>query len=83
MAAKPPAATTKHLFQKKSDPGRHMTSERIAEDLKAFRKAGGRIEVLGATRVLTRIDEVTAPAPAPAAPVREAAARSTKAGRRE
>ena len=81
MAAKPPAATTKHLFQKKSDPGRHMTSERIAEDLKAFRKAGGRIEVLGATRVLTRIDEVAAPAPA--APVRETAARSTKAGRRD
>ena len=64
-----PSATTKHLFQKKSDPGRNMTSERIAEDLKAFRKAGGRIEVLGATRVLTRIDGDATP-PVPAAPVR-------------
>lgn len=34
-----------------------LTSERIARDLEAFRKAGGRIEVLGTTRVLTRVDE--------------------------
>ena len=34
-----------------------LTSERISDDLAAFRKAGGRIEVLGNTRVLTRIDE--------------------------
>jgi hypothetical protein len=34
-----------------------LTSERISDDLDAFRKAGGRIEVLGNTRVLTKIDE--------------------------
>ncbi|MDH5833967.1 hypothetical protein [Luteimonas kalidii] len=32
-----------------------MTSERIADDLDAFRKAGGRIEVLGTTRSLKKI----------------------------
>lgn len=35
-----------------------LTSERISEDLAAFRKKGGRVEVLGVTRVLTRVDEV-------------------------
>lgn len=75
-----PSATTKHLFQKKSDPGRNMTSERIAEDLKAFRKAGGRIEVLGATRVLTRIDGDGPPAAAPAAPARGVASRGGRRG---
>ena len=74
-----PSATTKHLFQKKSDPGRNMTSERIAEDLKAFRKAGGRIEVLGATRVLTRIDGEAPPA-APAQPARGVASRGGRRG---
>ena len=72
-----PSATTKHLFQKKPDSARAMTSERIAEDLKAFRKAGGRIEVLGATRVLTRIDGDATPA-VPAAPSRGA----SRGGRR-
>ena len=77
-----PAPPTRYVAKRKeSDSGRRMTHERIAADLDAFHKAGGRIEVLGATRVLTRIDEVAAPAPA--APVRETAARSTKAGRRE
>ena len=70
MASKP-AATTRHLFQKKPDPKVQVTSERIAEDLKAFRKAGGRIEVLGATRVLTRIDgDGATPAPVRDAPAR-------------
>ncbi|MDH5823724.1 hypothetical protein QFW77_12070 [Luteimonas sp. RD2P54] len=35
---------------------KRVTSDRISEDLAAFRKSGGRIEVLGITRVLTRID---------------------------
>jgi hypothetical protein len=70
MASKP-AATTRHLFQKKPEPKGQITSERIAADLKAFRKAGGRIEVLGATRVLTRIDgDGAAPAPVRDAPAR-------------
>ena len=37
--------------------GGSLTSERISGDLEAFRKAGGRIEVLGNTRVLNRIAE--------------------------
>jgi hypothetical protein len=48
-----------------------LTSERIAEDLATFRRAGGRIEVLGTTRTLTRIDGDAPPAaPAPPAPKR-------------
>jgi len=35
---------------------RQVTSARISADLEAFQKAGGRIEVLGVTRVLTKID---------------------------
>jgi hypothetical protein len=37
----------------KAGPGRPLTSERIASDLEAFRAGGGRIEVLGITKVLT------------------------------
>lgn len=33
-----------------------LTHERIADDMDAFRKSGGKIEVLGTTRTLTRID---------------------------
>ena len=51
---------------RKEEPSRGVTSERIAEDLVAFRKAGGRIEVLGITRTLKHIDGAEAPvAPAP------------------
>lgn len=34
---------------KKNDRGTSLTSERIAADLAAFRKGGGKIEVLGTT----------------------------------
>jgi hypothetical protein len=37
----------------KASSGGPITSERIAHDLAAFRAGGGRIEVLGTTRVLT------------------------------
>ncbi len=58
-----PAPPTRYVAKRKeSDSGRRMTHERIAADLDAFHKAGGRIEVLGTTRVLTRIDS---PGPAP------------------
>lgn len=68
-----PPSNTSHLFggRKTVDRGGGVTSERIADDLEAFRKAGGRIEVLGVTRSLTRIDpggDASAPAPAPAHP---------------
>lgn len=35
---------------------KQLASDRIRADTEAFRKAGGRIEKLGNTRVLTRID---------------------------
>lgn len=44
-----------------------VTSERIASDLAAFRRNGGRIERIGTTRVLTRIDETRTEAPRPVA----------------
>ena len=73
--AKPPAITdippsnTTHLFASRKSGERHdrgslLTSERIAQDLARFHSAGCRIEVLGNTRMLTRID---ADAGAPAA----------------
>lgn len=65
--ANPPAPTRYVAKRKESDSGRRMTHERIAADLAAFHKAGGRIEVLGTTRVLTKIDQ-PGPAPAAAAP---------------
>lgn len=45
-----------------------MTHERIAADIDAFRKAGGKIERLGVTRSLLRIDpdNGTSPASPPA-----------------
>ncbi|MFC0676739.1 hypothetical protein ACFFGH_02580 [Lysobacter korlensis] len=49
------------------DLSRDITSERIADDLAAFRRNGGRIERLGTTRVLTRVDEATTNAPRPVA----------------
>ena len=39
-----------------NDTHKRLTSERISSDLEDFRKAGGRVEVLGTTRVLTRVD---------------------------
>ena len=66
-----PPSKTSHLFgsRKTVDRGGSVTSERIADDLAAFRKAGGRIEVLGMTRTLTRIDGGgDAPSTQPATP---------------
>ena len=64
----PPSNTSHLIVSKKSgernDRGALLTSERIAEDLAKFHSAGGRIEVLGNTRMLTRID-ADAPAPQP------------------
>lgn len=57
-----PTPPTRYVAKRKeSDSGRRMTHERIAADLAAFHKAGGRIEVLGTTRVLTKIDQPGAP----------------------
>lgn len=51
-----------------SQQQKRVTSERISADLIDFKKAGGRVEILGVTRVLTRVD-----GPAPAATEKKAA----------
>lgn len=63
-----PPSKTSHLFapRKPGDRGAAVTSERIADDLAAFQGAGGRIEVLGVTRTLTRIDAAPTAATPPA-----------------
>lgn len=54
--------------RKSNDRGASVTSERIAADLAAFDKAGGRIEVLGNTLALKKIGvDATDVAPAPPA----------------
>jgi len=55
--------------QPQVDP-KQVTSERIESDLQSFIKAGGSIEVLGVTRVLTKLDETTAAAAPPGAPAK-------------
>lgn len=64
-----PAAGGSRIFGagKSGDRSASVTSERIAEDLATFREAGGRIEVLGNTRSLTRIGvDPASPGAAPA-----------------
>ena len=64
--ARTPSKTT-HPFQHKAPDPRMLTSERIADHLRAFQSSGGRIEVLGVTRVLSKLDETAAlPKPVPA-----------------
>lgn len=50
-----PAA--KAPFQRKEPDKRPLDSSRIADDIEAFQSSGGRIEVLGVTRVLKKLDE--------------------------
>lgn len=59
-------STTDQPFRRREPDARTLTSERIASDLQAFESSGGHIEVLGVTRVLTRLDG-TEPTPAAAA----------------
>ena len=47
---------------------KRVDSERIALHIAAFEKSGGRVEKLGITRVLQKVDEVAASAPAMAKP---------------
>ena len=60
MARKP---SKKSSITLASDTGKNpaaaraLTSERIADDVDAFRAGGGKIEVLGITRVLTPSEE--------------------------
>ncbi|QDA56187.1 hypothetical protein [Thermomonas aquatica] len=71
-SALPPSKTT-HLFPSRKPIDRSaITHERIAADLEDFRKAGGKIEVLGVTRSLKKIgpDADDAPPTSPAKPRR-------------
>lgn len=70
--AVPPSKTTQLFAQHKPAERNAITHERIAADLEAFRKAGGRIEVLGVTRTLKKIDPGAdaTPQPVPAKPKR-------------
>jgi hypothetical protein len=57
-AAIPPSGTS-HLFDrtgKAKDAHRSVTSESIAIDLQAFRKRGGRVEVLGNTPLRSSVN---------------------------
>ena len=59
--------TTRHFEQRKDDKRKTLTHEQIATDLDAFKRAGGKIEVLGNTLTLrtipisTRQDGTAAP----------------------
>jgi hypothetical protein len=61
---------TAHLFApRKSKERPDVTHESLSADIAAFRKAGGRIEVLGVTRSLLRIgNDADAAPPMPATP---------------
>lgn len=64
--ARPPSSD--RTFRHKEVDLRVVTSESIALHVKAFESAGGRIEVLGTTRVLKKLDDtqVATGAPLPA-----------------
>ncbi|QNN71653.1 hypothetical protein H9L16_11205 [Thermomonas carbonis] len=65
---------TSHLFApRKANDRTPVTREAIEADMEAFQQAGGKIEVLGTTRSLHRID---GDAPAPAAPAKPTPSRS-------
>lgn len=64
--AKPaPKARTRRPGRKTAETAqqKRVTSERISADLVDFKKAGGRVEVLGVTQVLTRVGEPEAAKP--------------------
>lgn len=48
--------SSKWQGRKTADRGSTLTHERLAEQIKAFRKAGGKIEVLGTTQSLRNIE---------------------------
>ena len=67
MALKPqsPTSSTSDLFRKPKEERRTaLTHDKIADDLAAFQRAGGTIEVLGTTHTLKSIPPPPAPATA-------------------
>jgi len=74
-AAAVPPSKTSHLFSaRKPNERSPVTHERVAEDIEAFRKAGGKIEVLGVTRSLLRVG-IEPGDPAPVLPAKPAPTR--------
>jgi hypothetical protein len=59
---------TQNLFTRKHSSNGGVTSERIEADLAAFREAGGKVEVLGVTHTLKKLDG--APSQAATTPAR-------------
>ncbi len=79
-------ARTSTRGRKLADTGKStgvLTRERIAHDLEAFRKAGGRIEVLGNTPVLTKVETPEVAPPAKAAAAKTAAAKTSAAAKKK
>jgi hypothetical protein len=61
-----PTSSTSDLFRKPKEERRTaLTHEKIADDLAAFQRAGGTIEVLGTTRTLKSIPPPPTTAAAP------------------
>lgn len=61
----PSASATFDVFRKPKDERKTaLTHERIADDLAAFQRAGGKIEVLGTTYTLKSIPPTVVPAQA-------------------
>lgn len=63
---------------RKNERGASLTSERIAADLAAFRKDGGKIEVLGNTKVFKSVGPMAASSKTKAAAAKKAAAPAKK-----
>lgn len=63
---------------RKGDRSTSLTSERIADDLAAFRKDGGKIEVLGNTQVFKSIGPMASASKTKAAAAKKPAASAVK-----
>lgn len=68
MPRKPLAARPQAMPRAGADTPKDVASATIAAHLAAFAAAGGKIEVLGTTRVLKRVDDLVAPAKATTTP---------------
>lgn len=61
------SASSSDLFRKPKEERRSaLTHEKIADDLAAFQRGGGKIEVLGTTHTLKSMPAPAAPGAAPA-----------------
>ena len=67
-----PATRRTRTSSRKTNAASMLTSERIAADLAAFRKSGGKIEVLGNTKVFQSMGPMAAASKAKAASAKKA-----------